>query len=355
MHRTTAVLATLLAVPLAGTSGARQADTIAGTWTAEPVVARRAESSREPGIHLQLRTQSERGWSNNGFTVPLAAFTNLPPDRASVPDARFELRRDAGTFRFEGQFRGGQGLGEFRFEADAGYRQMLAGKGETRLDGRRLLSLALMDVSRAFIAETEQAFPGIGFDDIVAFRIHGVTPEFRAELARRGFTNLSPDDLVKARIHRVTPEYVDQMRAAGYASADIDGLVRLRIHGVSEEYMQAMAAAGYRNLTPDDLAQASIHRVQPDFVRALQQAGYSNVPLDDLVKMRIHRVTPDYISALGAAGYSGLSIAQLVQFRIHGIDAKFIEDLKAEGYTGLSARELVDIRIHARRWLPRRR
>jgi hypothetical protein len=337
------------------TAGAQPSDTVTGTWTAEPATSRTATSGDEPRLYLQLRTEAERGgWSNNGSTIPVASFAGLPADRGRAADARFELRRDAGTFRFDGQFRDGRGIGEFRFEPDAPFRQVLASRGETDIEPRRLMSLALLDVSRAFIQDTERAFPGIALKDIIAFRVHGVTAEFRSELAARGFTDLSPSDLVKARIHRVTPDYIDEMRKAGFASEDLDGLVAMRIHRVTEAFIQGMAAAGYTGLTARELREASIHRVTPEFVRDVQAAGYRDVPLRNLVKMRIHRVTPEFIASLGAAGYRDLSIDQLVQFRIHGIDAAFIEDLKKDGYTDLSARELVEIRIHARRWLPRR-
>jgi hypothetical protein len=345
---------TLCALALAVAAAAQQTGDLTGSWTAEPATARRADDG-QPRLHLQLRVERAAGRSHMGVTVPVAAFSGLPASLADVGEARFELRRDAGTFRFDGQFRNGRGVGEFQFEPDGAFARMLAARGETEPVSHRLFSLAALDVSRAFIQQTEQAFPGIPLKDIIAFRIHGVTPEFRAELATRGFTDLSPADLVKARIHRVTPEYIDQMREAGFASEDLDGLVALRIHRVTESYMRGMAAAGYRDLTARELKEARIHRVTPEFVTEVQAAGYRDVPLRDLVKMRIHRVTPEFIASLGTAGYRDLSIDELVRFRIHGVNAQFIEDLKADGYTGLSPRELVDIRIHARRWLPRRR
>lgn len=251
--------ATVLALALAATAPGAQAESITGTWTAEPATSRTAESG-EPRLHLQLRTESERGgWSNNGSTVAIAAFTGLPADRSRVADARFELRRDAGTFRFEGQFRDGRGLGEFRFQPDAAFASYLAARGQADSPPRQMLSLALLDVSRAFIQETEQAFPGIALKDVIAFRIHGVTPEFRAALARRGFSALSPDDLVKARIHRVTPDYIDSLGAAGYRDLPIRQLVEFRIHGVDAAFIEELKKEGYTDLSARELVDIRIH------------------------------------------------------------------------------------------------
>ncbi|MBA3885850.1 MAG: 4-hydroxy-3-methylbut-2-enyl diphosphate reductase [Acidobacteria bacterium] len=336
MHRPTATLAILLTLTITA-AGAHQTETLTGTWTMEAAESRRAGADGQPRLHLLLRTEPDQGRTHMGVTVPVASFSGLPASLASVPDARFELRRDAGTFRFEGQFRDGRGIGEFRFDPDGAFAQVLAARGESDPSSRRLFSLAALDVSRAFIQEVEQAFPGIALKDVVSFRIHGVTAAFRAELRQRGFSDLSPNDLVKARIHGVTPAYVDEMRQAGFPGEDLDGLVRLRIHGVSERYIKEMAAAGYTGLSARELREARIHGVRPEFVRAVQEAGYTGVPLRDLVKMRIHGVTPAFITSLGEAGYRDLTIEQLVRFRIHGVNAKFIEDLKADGYRAVAA------------------
>lgn len=258
MHRPTATLAILLTLTITA-AGARQAETVTGTWTMEPAESRRAGADGQPRLHLQLRTGPDQGRSNMGVTVPIASLSGLPASLGSVPDARFELRRDAGTFRFAGQFRDGRGIGEFRFDPDPVFAQVLAARGESDPSSRRLFSLAALDVSRAFIQEVDQAFPGIALGDVVSFRIHGVTAAFRAELRQRGFSDLSPNDLVKARIHGVTPAYVDEMRKAGFKGEDLDGLVRLRIHGVNATFIEELKADGYTGLSPRELLDIRIH------------------------------------------------------------------------------------------------
>src|SRR5258706_3389461 len=108
----------ILALVLAPTiSGGAQAQTdIRGTWTAE---------LREGKVFLQLRTAPPAEWNgdrwngdwNMGQTFPVEAFGGLPANdpQFSVSAIKFDLRREAGTFCFDGAFRDGRGAGLFSF------------------------------------------------------------------------------------------------------------------------------------------------------------------------------------------------------------------------------------------------
>jgi hypothetical protein len=71
----------------------------------------------------------------------------------------------------------------------------------------------------------------ISSENLVAFRIHGVSPEFVKSMKEAGYPKISPDDLVSMRIHGVDAEFVKEVRDHGIKDATIDDLIEMRIHG----------------------------------------------------------------------------------------------------------------------------
>jgi hypothetical protein len=47
-----------------------------------------------------------------------------------------------------------------------------------------------------------------------------------------GYKHPDPDELIAMRIHNVTPEYISDMRSRGIKDLSIDQLVSMRIHGI---------------------------------------------------------------------------------------------------------------------------
>jgi hypothetical protein len=69
------------------------------------------------------------------------------------------------------------------------------------------------------------------FDDLIAFRIHGVTPDFIEEMAAAGYKELPAERLVEFRIHGVDGEFVKDLKEQGYSGLSARDLVDARIHG----------------------------------------------------------------------------------------------------------------------------
>ena len=57
-------------------------------------------------------------------------------------------------------------------------------------------------------------------------------PEFIQKLQGLGYSHPEPDELIAMRIHNVTPEYIADMRSRGMKDLTIDKLVSMRIHGI---------------------------------------------------------------------------------------------------------------------------
>jgi len=254
-----------------------------GTWN-----ARRENDGR---VHLQMEvhevTEHSRREESHSDDFPARDLIGL----GAGPDVRFELRRTAGTFHFQGRFNGSgpgsKGEGTFTFQGDPGYVREMAGLGYSVKEDN-LLSVAMMDISPAFAREIRGAgYTHLSLEDLVRFRIHGVSAELVRSLAALRLRNLSSDDIVRLQIHGATPEYIRTLAAAGYQGLTAEDLVRFRIHGVSPEWINQLAALGYRNVPADDLVRMRIHDVSADFIRA-QQKGDSNLTVDELIRRKIH-------------------------------------------------------------------
>jgi hypothetical protein len=317
-------IATLaVVVSLFATAGFAAID---GAWTA----------SREEKHPDRLYFSITRGESHqNGMTMSVSALSGLTAaiiDAKTMTPVQFETRREAGTIAWEGTFRSGKGAGQFTFTPNRAYIDALRtlgvpfdlGRHERRSsEEENLFTLALFDVSTAYIRTMIAEGYRVSLEDYLSMRIFDITPDYIHEMRSLGFSSLSSDDLVSSRIHGVTAAYVRETRAFGW-KLDLDELQASRIHGATPAFAEKMKAAGYPNLAFDDLVSFRIHGVTPEVIETMRKLGYDHLSADDLISIRIHGVTPEYIHELADAGYVNIPIEKLIDMRIHGIDAKFI-------------------------------
>jgi hypothetical protein len=286
-----AAFALLLAVTI-------RAETLRGTWTMLP-------SSHDSGrVQLNVNRDATNSHMTWGETMPLSAFEGLSASTigSSRATSSFALRRDAGTFEFEGTFRDGEGAGHFTFTPNPSYvgqlRSMNVRNDEGGDENELLFRLAMHDVSTDFI----RSFRSLGYDaplgTYIRFRIHGVDPRMVTELRSLGYTNITAEELVRFRIHGVSPELIRALAASGYRNVPAGDLVRFRIHGVSPEFIRDLASLGYTNVAAEDLVRMRIHGVTPQFIRDVESAGYHNVPVEKLVRMKIHGIDGAYLKAM---------------------------------------------------------
>jgi hypothetical protein len=343
-----------------------QAPKGAGTWEVRP------SKSNDGTVHLRL-VEGDSSW---GRSVRIEQLEGLTAAQLSAGGpVQFKLRRDAGTFAFEGVVRGGVGAGTFSFAPDPAFAEGLAKRGYARPTASEQYTLARADVGYAFLDElTKQGYArpttaelvragehgvhteylgemgALGYrlgtlPPLIELRDHGVGPDYIRALAEQGYKGLGADELLRARDHGVSPEYVAAMREAGYGSLPMEQLVNARDHGVSADYVRAMAAAGYAKLPLDALVRARDHGVSGEYATEMRALGHQ-VALEDLVRARDHGVSVEFVRELTAQGYKGQPIDALVRLRDHGVTPAFVKELKALGYEGLSVDDLVRLRDH---------
>jgi beta-lactamase regulating signal transducer with metallopeptidase domain len=337
-----------------------------GTWEIRP-------TGTSGTVHLRLA----KPHSSHGSNVPVERLEGLTASQLTGAGGpvRFRLRRDAGSFEFDGVLRNGVGAGTFSFTADPGFPEALSKRAFARPSAREQYQLAWVDIGYEFVDElVRQGYAKAGIPDIVragqhgvstaylrdmgalgyrlksldpliTLRDHGVTPEYARDLAALGYKGLSADDLRQARDHGVTPDYVRGMREAGYQSVPMDTLIGARDHGVTVEFVRGLADAGHRAVPLQQLIQVRDHGVSPEYVRALRELGFT-VSLDELVNARDHGVTAEYIRAMVALGHTNLPLESLVRLRDHGVTPEYAQELKALGYDRVAADDLITLRDH---------
>ncbi len=354
------------AVARAAASAMVPQENLPGTWEIRPTDTK--------GM-VQLRIVERN--SSSGTNVPidqLEGLTGVQLTGAGGP-VQFKVRRDAGTFTFEGVIRNGVGAGTFTFIADPAFPVEMDKRGFARPTPEQQYQMARHDIGYTFIDElTKQGYGKpqtselvragqhgvqatylremgtLGYrlgtlDGLITLRDHGITPTYVRELADNGYKGLSPDAIREARDHGITTDYVRAMRAAGYASMPIEELIKVRDHGVTPEYVRGLGDAGYNKLPLDQLVRVRDHGVTTEYVREMRQLGYS-LSIDDLVRARDHGVTVEYVREMASLGYGGQPIDALIRVRDHGVTADYAKDVKALGYDKLTIDDLVTLRDH---------
>jgi beta-lactamase regulating signal transducer with metallopeptidase domain len=103
--------------------------------------------------------------------------------------------------------------------------------------------------------------------DLVGMKIHGVTPEFVRALEQAGYRNLRTDQIETAAIHGVRPDFLRRVQASGFRPT-FNEAVEMRIHGVSPQFVADIRRAGYGNLSVREIIQMRIHGVDVDDLKA---------------------------------------------------------------------------------------
>jgi beta-lactamase regulating signal transducer with metallopeptidase domain len=338
----------------------------AGTWEIRPTNA-------EGTIHLRLVELH----SSHGTNVRIDQFQGLTAPQLSGAGGpvQFRLRRDAGTFLFEGVIRNGVGAGTFSFTLDPAFAGELEKRGFARPTPADQYELARSDVGYAYIDELSrqgysrpstgelvraaqhgvhltylQEIGALGYrlgslEPLITLRDHGVSPSYIRGLAEQGYKGLTADELRNARDHGISTEYVRGMRDAGYTGLSMKELINARDHGVSPEFVRELGDAGHRKLPLEEVIRVRDHGVSPEYVREMRQLGHA-LPLPALVNARDHGVSVEFVREMASLGYSKLPMEALVRLRDHGVSPEYVKALKDLGYDKLSPDDLIMLRDH---------
>jgi hypothetical protein len=298
-----------LSVPVAAQSAT------SGTWSLE------ADLGADQ-VGLNLRRHWLGSTSETGTDVALSQLKGLTHGDLTAPGhaARFELRRDAGTFSFTGRVGDGRGEGSFSFVPDSSYAAELERRGIGRASSADQFKLAVSDIGYQYLDTLRaEKYPQPGIRQLVRMGDHGVDLEFLHGLAAAGYHLGSLDELVRFSDHGVDPDYVAGMQTAGYRGISALELVRLHDHGVDPEYLDGLAKAGFAGADLEAVREAHDHGVSVAYVREFRELGYRDASLRDLARLRDHGVTRTFAERVNHDSSGGpVPIDRLIRMRDRG-------------------------------------
>ena len=143
-----------------------------GDWT--------LRRSDDPGkVEFSLMDSRAGHQFHNSSDWPASDFSGLDFSKSGRQEVHFTIARDAGKFECQGFLQDGEGAGLFHFLAEPKYSLEMKSLGFEVIDGDKQWTMAIHDVSLKFARDIKaENLQGLDTDKLVAFKIHGVIPEF---------------------------------------------------------------------------------------------------------------------------------------------------------------------------------
>jgi len=143
--------------------------------------------------------------------------------------------------------------------------------------------------------------------------VHLARLEAPAAVGRRAKESVSQDAPVEQR-----GSYIEGLQSAGLKDLTVDEIIAMKIHGVTPDYIRELRAAGIEASSPE-LVSLKIHEVTPDYIRALSAAGLTNLHVHDYLAAKIQGITPEFIQAIRSHGFKDLTLRQLIALKMADI------------------------------------
>ena len=274
---------------------------------------------------VNINFQYADGHSNWGRTFDRSELSNVTRNGERIT---FALRREAGTFSFEGKGTLERAAGWYDFAPNADFQRAMEKLGFRDIDAKDLFVFAIEGLTVDATRQLQRLISDtLDTDGLVRLINHGAGVKYVQAMTDAGFKSLRADEYRRARDHGVSAEYARAMNELLGTKLALEELVRTRDHGVTPDYVRAMRDAGFK-LSHEELVRTRDHGVTVDFVKRMSQLGYDGLPIADYVRMRDHGVTPDFVEEMRDAGYGKLTASELVRLRDHGVTPTYVRRVK---------------------------
>jgi beta-lactamase regulating signal transducer with metallopeptidase domain len=265
-------------------------------------------------------------------SAPTAAAEASPARQASAPRAPAAPQADE-------QQADEQQADEQQPGVASSYIDAMKAAGLSNLTFDQLIALKIQGVTPEYVRGIHEQGLHPDADDLIAMRIQGVTPEYIRDLRGLGL-NPDVDQIVALKIQSVDAAYIGGLKGSGI-QPDVDQLIALKIQGVTPEYVRGLHDQGLQP-DADNLVAMRIQGVTPEYVRDIHALGFKPT-IDELIAMRIQDVTPEYIKGLQAAGLK-FDVDDVISAKIQGITKEFIESARKHGFQNLTLQKLIQLK-----------
>jgi hypothetical protein len=248
---------------------------VEGTWEAHflPTI-----------VQLNLHIDRERGSSTFTRAYNVDDLRELRRERRAIG---FEMRRDAGTFRFDGTARDLRGSGVFAFTPNNRFKKSVERLGLTGIKRSHLLTFALHNLTTEDVKVIQRSVYGkLTTAELIRLLDSGADAHYVRDLAGVGFGKLTPQLLVHLRTKDVDADYVRGMRAVGLVDLTLADFMRLREHDVTSEYALSLFQAGYDCLDVDDLVRLRDHGITADYIKNINKHAGEELGVKALIRHR---------------------------------------------------------------------
>jgi beta-lactamase regulating signal transducer with metallopeptidase domain len=149
--------------------------------------------------------------------------------------------------------------------------------------------------------------------------VQGITPLRFARLQAAGESGRRAKDSASQNASTAQGgSYIEGLQSAGLKDLTVDEIIALKIHGVTPEYIRDMRAAGVDASGPE-LVSLKIQEITPEFVRGLAAAGLTGLHVHDYLAAKIQGITPEFIQSIRKHGFKDLTLRQLLALKMADI------------------------------------
>jgi len=311
--------------------------------------------------------KGQMGENNNSSTYNLNEFKDLPRDK----EGTFELKREAGTILFNGNFKGNIGMGTFKFSPDKSYMAFLQKEGidADEDDGNVFFAI---DLKKSYIAMLKnQGYKDFTKDDLIPLAALKIDESFIKSIKSNGFPDVSLEDLIPLKSLNVTGPYITEIRNAGYKNLTVSQVITLKAQNISGDFIKSSKQAGQPaplnstvsvrvkpaapkkavkggdeetndNGLPslDNIIAMKAMNISPEYIQGFKDIGYK-IDDDNLIAMKSLGVTPEYVKSLEAAGFGNIPSDEIISMKAIGVTAEDVTGFRKLGYTKITIDEVI--------------